>query len=74
MVNAHGEGDELANDLLTFGGGTVQIQGGINVGDLLTMVDGVDVRNMDLAKVTALVLLVLPQHAQGTCVGWGGVR
>lgn len=31
------------------------MQGGINVGDMLTMVDGVDVRGMDLAKVAPLI-------------------
>lgn len=36
-------------------GGPAQLQGGINVGDVLTMVDGVDVRGMDLAKVAPLV-------------------
>ena len=36
-------------------GGPAQMQGGINVGDVLTMVDGVDVRGMDLAKVAPLV-------------------
>eukprot|EP00802_Teleaulax_amphioxeia_P011958 Tamp_11996.p2 GENE.Tamp_11996~~Tamp_11996.p2 ORF type:complete len:227 (-),score=70.06 Tamp_11996:1176-1820(-) len=36
-------------------GGPAQMQGGINVGDVLTMVDGVDVRGMDLQKVAPLV-------------------
>ena len=36
-------------------GGPAQMQGGINVGDVLTMVDGVDVRGMDLNKVAPLV-------------------
>ena len=36
-------------------GGPAQMQGGINVGDVLTMVDGVDVRGMDLGKVAPLI-------------------
>mmetsp|Transcript_5300 Transcript_5300/g.13386 ORF Transcript_5300/g.13386 Transcript_5300/m.13386 type:complete len:214 (+) Transcript_5300:193-834(+) len=36
-------------------GGPAQVQGGINVGDMLTMVDGVDVRGMDLSKVAPLI-------------------
>ena len=36
-------------------GGPAQMQGGINVGDVLTLVDGVDVRGMDLGKVAPLI-------------------
>ena len=36
-------------------GGPAQLQGGINVGDTLTMVDGVDVRGMPLEKVAPLI-------------------
>lgn len=36
-------------------GGPAQMQGGVNVGDVLTMVDGLDVRGMDLQKVAPLV-------------------
>ena len=35
-------------------GGPAQVQGGINVGDILMMVDGVDVSAMDLTRVAPL--------------------
>mmetsp|Transcript_36906 Transcript_36906/g.94273 ORF Transcript_36906/g.94273 Transcript_36906/m.94273 type:complete len:209 (-) Transcript_36906:16-642(-) len=50
-------------------GGPAQLQGGINVGDLLTMVDGVDVRNMDLSKVAPLI-----RGQVGTTVTLGVLR
>mmetsp|Transcript_31814 Transcript_31814/g.75604 ORF Transcript_31814/g.75604 Transcript_31814/m.75604 type:complete len:207 (-) Transcript_31814:265-885(-) len=50
-------------------GGPAQMQGGINVGDMLTMVDGVDVRGMDLSKVAPLI-----RGTVGTSVTLGVMR